>query len=93
MLVERRKTRRWRTKQRGAVIVGEGVRRFCDITNVSAHGACIEMGAEAPLPKRFLLVFADGRRFHCQCVWQDGMLAGVQFAEVPLWKRLVGRRW
>lgn len=92
LLVERRKTRRWRTKQRGAVIV-EGVRRFCDITNVSAKGACIEMGAQAPLPTRFLLVFADGRRFHCQCVWQDGMTAGVQFAAIPLWKRLVGRRW
>jgi hypothetical protein len=92
MFVERRRTRRLHSKQRGSVIVDEGVRRFCDITNVSADGACIEMGAHAPLPTRFLLVFADGRRFHCQRVWQEGMIAGVQFAKVPLWKRLVGTR-
>lgn len=92
MFVERREARRSASTERGAVIV-EGVRRFCDITDISAKGARLRLGADAPLPLRFVLVFADGRRMPCQRVWQDERTAGVQFAPSSLWRRLIPSRW
>ena len=74
-------------------MIVEGVRRFCDVTDVSAKGARLALGADAPLPLRFCLVFADGRYVHCQKVWQENRLAGVQFARRPIWRRLVSPLW
>ena len=92
MLVERREAERRHIAERGTAIVDEGVRRLCDISDISSKGACLRMGANAPLPTRFLLVFADGRRVPCQKIWQEGVSAGVQFAPIPFWKRLVSPR-
>lgn len=88
MFVERRETQRETSTERGAVIV-EGIRRFCDITDISHKGARLRLGADAPLPLRFMLIFADGSRVYCQRVWQEERVAGVQFSHHPLWRRLI----
>jgi hypothetical protein len=88
MFVERRKAKRKVSSERG-VAVFDGVKRLVDITDISAKGARLAFGAKAPLPLRFKLVFANGRQVACQRIWQEDLVAGVQFSKRPLLKRLV----
>ena len=91
MILERRAAKRRIVSERGVAIV-DGVKRFVDITDISAKGARLAFGAKAPLPLRFRLVFANGRQVACQTVWQQDLIAGVQFAKSPIWKRVALRR-
>lgn len=88
IFVDRRRVKRKASTERGVAIV-DGVRRLCDITDVSAKGARLAFGATAPLPLRFKLVFANGRQVSCQRIWQEEEIVGVQFARRPLLKQLV----
>ena len=90
MFVERRKLERRPSTERGVAIF-DGVKRLVDITDVSAKGARLAFGANAPLPLRFKLVFANGRQVLCQRIWQEDLMAGVQFAKRPIWKRVALR--
>ena len=85
---ERRKVRRDRCAERGALII-DGVRHGCDVMEISSKGARVALGANFALPLRLKLVFAHGRQVQCQRIWQDGLVAGVQFEQGPLWKRLL----
>jgi hypothetical protein len=87
MIAERRTVKRKASAERGVAIF-DGVRRLVDITDVSAKGARLAFGANAPLPLRFKLVFANGKQVLCQRVWQEDLIAGVQFAKRPIWKRV-----
>jgi hypothetical protein len=50
----------------------------CNIVDVSAGGACIEVHGSAPIPKRFILNHG-GVRKSCYLVWQKGRRVGVSF--------------
>jgi hypothetical protein len=88
IFVDRRQAKRSASTERGVAII-DGVRRLCDITDISAKGACLAFGAKAPLPLRFKLVFANGKQVSCQRIWQEDTIVGVQFAKRPLLKLLV----
>jgi hypothetical protein len=50
----------------------------CNIVDLSAGGACIEVHGGAPIPKRFTLNHG-GVRKACVVVWQNGRRVGVAF--------------
>jgi len=50
----------------------------CNIVDLSAGGACIEVYGGAPIPKRFTLNHG-GVRKACLVVWQKGRRVGVAF--------------
>jgi hypothetical protein len=50
----------------------------CNIIDVSAGGACIEVHGADAIPKRFTLNFG-GVKKSCRVVWQKGRRIGVTF--------------
>jgi hypothetical protein len=50
----------------------------CNIVDVSAGGACIEVHGSGPIPKRFILNHG-GIKKNCYLVWQKGRRIGVSF--------------
>ena len=50
----------------------------CNVIDLSAGGACLELPGQMPLPKRFVLVHG-GTRKKCSLVWQAGRRFGVSF--------------
>jgi len=50
----------------------------CSILDLSAGGACLEVGGVAAIPKRFVL-FHGGTKKSCNLVWQKGRRCGVSF--------------
>jgi hypothetical protein len=50
----------------------------CNIVDVSAGGACIEVHGSASIPKRFILNHG-GVKKTCYLVWQKGRRIGVSF--------------
>ena len=50
----------------------------CDIVDVSAGGACIEVHGNAVIPKRFILNHG-GVKKTCRVVWQKGRRVGVSY--------------
>jgi hypothetical protein len=50
----------------------------CNIVDISAGGACIEVHGTAAIPKRFILNHG-GVKKSCRLVWQKGRRIGVSF--------------
>ncbi len=50
----------------------------CNVIDLSAGGACLELPGQTPMPKRFVLVHG-GIRKKCSLVWQAGRRLGVSF--------------
>jgi len=50
----------------------------CNIVDVSAGGACLEVHGREAVPKRFVLNYG-GVRKNCLLVWQKGRRVGVAF--------------
>jgi PilZ domain len=50
----------------------------CNIIDLSAGGACIEVHGTATIPKRFILNHG-GVKKSCRLVWQKGRRIGVSF--------------
>jgi len=50
----------------------------CNIVDLSAGGACLEVDAGIAIPKRFTL-FHAGTKKSCNLVWQRGRRLGVAF--------------
>jgi hypothetical protein len=92
LFVERRSLPRRPAREQATAIVAGSTKRGCVVTDFSRRGARLGFGAEAPLPLRFELVFATGRRVNAQLIWQREMTAGVLFDLPPtLGERLVPR--
>lgn len=79
--IERRGTKRLRTRLRDGVI-GERKHRViadCRIVDRSRLGAQLQLDKERPLPPRFVLTDgADREMFRADLVWQAGRAAGVR---------------
>jgi hypothetical protein len=50
----------------------------CNIVDVSAGGACIEVYGTAPIPQHFVLNYG-GVKKTCYLIWQKGRRVGVAF--------------
>ena len=50
----------------------------CDIVDIGAGGACIEVHGSEAIPKRFILNHG-GVKKTCRLVWQQGRRVGVAF--------------
>jgi len=50
----------------------------CNVVDLSAGGACIEVGGQADIPKQFVLLHG-GVKKKCRLVWQTGRRYGVSF--------------
>jgi hypothetical protein len=50
----------------------------CNVIDLSAGGACLEVSALAIIPKRFVFLHG-GTRKKCNLVWQAGRRLGVSF--------------
>jgi PilZ domain len=50
----------------------------CNVIDVSAGGACIEVHGTAAIPKKFILNHG-GVKKSCRVVWQKGRRVGVCF--------------
>ena len=50
----------------------------CNVIDLSAGGACLELANQMLIPKRFVLVHG-GTRKKCNLVWQTGRRLGVSF--------------
>lgn len=50
----------------------------CKVVDISGGGACLELVAPVPLPRRFMVVHG-GTRKHCSLVWQKALRFGVCF--------------
>jgi hypothetical protein len=50
----------------------------CDVLDLSAGGACLEVRGQAAIPKRFVL-FHAGTKKKCNLVWKVGNRVGVSF--------------
>ena len=50
----------------------------CNVVDVSAGGACLEVWGEPAIPKRFELLHG-GTRKKCSVVWKSGRRLGVLF--------------
>jgi hypothetical protein len=50
----------------------------CNIVDVGAGGACIEVHGNAAIPERFILKYG-GVKKSCILVWQKGRRVGVAF--------------
>ena len=50
----------------------------CSIVDLSAGGACLEVGGTAAIPRRFVL-FHGGTKRSVTVVWQKGRRYGVRY--------------
>jgi PilZ domain len=50
----------------------------CDVVDISAGGACIEVHGSEAIPARFIL-HHGGVKKSCRIVWQKGRRVGVSF--------------
>jgi hypothetical protein len=50
----------------------------CKIVDISAGGACLELGGAMSLPKRFEF-HSGGTKKKCNVVWRKGWRVGVAF--------------
>ena len=93
LFVERRSVPRRPAREQATAIVAGTTKRGCLISDLSPRGARLGFGAEAPLPLRFELVFASGRRVNAQLIWQRDMMAGVHFDLQPTLGQRLLPRW
>jgi len=50
----------------------------CNVVDISAGGACIEVHGSEPIPKKFIFNHG-GVQKSCRLVWQKGRRVGVSF--------------
>lgn len=50
----------------------------CNVVDLSAGGACLEVCGTAVIPKRFVLLHGGTKR-SCTLVWQKGRRLGVKY--------------
>ena len=50
----------------------------CDVIDLSAGGACLQVRSDAPLPKRFEFLHGGTRR-KCSLVWKSGRRLGISY--------------
>jgi hypothetical protein len=50
----------------------------CNVIDLSAGGACLEVNGQAVIPKRFVFMHG-GTKKKCSLVWQSGRRFGVSF--------------
>jgi len=50
----------------------------CNVVDLSAGGACLEVNGQAVIPKKFVLLHG-GTKKKCSLVWQAGRRFGVTF--------------
>jgi len=50
----------------------------CDVVDLSATGACLQVRKQASVPKRFVLLHG-GTKKKCSLVWKTGNRLGVTF--------------
>ena len=50
----------------------------CNVIDLSAGGACLEVGGQSAMPRRFVLLHG-GVKKNCNLVWQAGRRLGVAF--------------
>ena len=78
---ERRRERRLRTRLREGLVAERRGRTIadCRIRDLTKTGARLQLDADLPLPKSFLLTEAGTRRaFRATLIWQAGRDAGVR---------------
>jgi hypothetical protein len=51
---------------------------ICHVVDMSAGGACLEVGGQAAIPRRFVLLHG-GVKKKCSLIWQTGRRFGVSF--------------
>lgn len=79
--IEKRRELRHREFKHAKILAdGEFHECFCEIHNISIHGAELGVGIDQQMPEEFQLhVRADQKTFHCRQVWRDGTRMGVEF--------------
>jgi hypothetical protein len=50
----------------------------CDVIDLSAGGACLQLRNDAQLPRRFEFLHG-GMRKKCQMVWKSGRRLGISY--------------
>ena len=50
----------------------------CHVVDMGAGGACLEVGGQAAIPRRFVLLHG-GVKKKCSLIWQTGRRFGVSF--------------
>lgn len=50
----------------------------CDVIDISAGGACLNIHGSAAIPKRFILLYGGAKKT-CKLVWIKGRRVGVSF--------------
>jgi hypothetical protein len=50
----------------------------CNVIDLSAGGACLEVTSQAVIPRRFVLLHG-GTKKKCSVVWQSGRRLGVSY--------------
>jgi hypothetical protein len=50
----------------------------CDVIDLSAGGACLQVRSDAPLPRRFEFLHGGSRK-KCLLVWKSGRRVGVSY--------------
>jgi PilZ domain len=50
----------------------------CNVVDLSAGGACLEVGGQTSIPRQFVLLHG-GVKKKCRLVWQTGRRYGVSF--------------
>ena len=90
IVAERRLTPRHSSNMRAFAVLEGGIRRGCQVSDVSSEGARLNFGAVAPLPLRFALQLPSGKCLKVQLIWQQDLVAGVRFNKPPgAWDRVI----
>jgi len=50
----------------------------CNVIDLSAGGACLEINGSAEIPKKFVFLHG-GTKKKCHLIWRDGRRFGVSF--------------
>lgn len=79
-MVDVRNAFRYPTMRDATLILSDGVRIKCTVSDISTKGARIELPAPQKLPEQFFLfIRGQNQRFRCQRAWQKDAVVGVQY--------------
>lgn len=79
---ERRQIQRHRTLKAGNIVNDRGGAIDCQVRNLSAGGACIEVENQTGIPDDFVLfVESEQLKQPCHVVWRTGHRLGVTFGQ------------
>jgi hypothetical protein len=78
---DKRKTRRHRLRRNAWVLLEAGQRSECVITNISDHGAHMNVADSDSIPDSFVLLLAENgaTRRRCRVIWRKPREVGVKF--------------